>query len=240
MGSMLRVGVLAAIVMTTSTGAWADDTEGEALSPAMQQRARDRQACTEELKPLERAVESDGKYAEGYRDAWLLTGVAAMALSLTAAFQNYGYRRTEGIVGAIQSSLLLIQKPDAVQAPRALRGIRTAEAEDPCLALANVKQIIRANWDDYWQHNHWWQHLIAMGVPILVGAIMGVATNHFDYATNGNEGANMTVGVVLGELQVLTFPRPSMHVPGEYTHDGPPPQQVPQLQLGATGLTVKF
>jgi hypothetical protein len=233
MGSMLRVGVLAAIVMTTSTGAWADDAaETEGLSPQMAQRARDREACIEQLKPLDAAVESDGKYANGWRDAWLLIGAASISLSLTGAFQNYGYRRAEGIVGAIQSSLLMIQKPDAVTAPRALAGVRTAEVEDPCLALANVKQMLRAYEDDWQQHTKWWQHLLAMGIPIVLGAIVGVATGHFDYATNGNEGAIMTVGVVLGELQVLTFPRPSVRVDGT-------PKYNP-VQVGANSLTLTF
>jgi hypothetical protein len=229
---MLRVGVLSAIVMTATTGAWADEAQPEeGLSPQQAQKARDEAACTEQLKPLEKAVESDGKYAAGWRDAWLIVGASGIALGLTAAFQNYGYRRQEGIVGAIQSSLLMIQKPDAVQAQRALDGIRTAQDSDPCLALANVRQMIRAYEDDHWQHTHWWQYLIAGGIPILVGAIVGVATNHFDYATNGNEGAIMTVGVVLGVLQVATFPRPSVKI------DGAPHAPV---QMGATGLTLHF
>jgi hypothetical protein len=233
MGSMLRVGVLAAIVMTTTNGAWADDAaETEGLSPQLAQRARDRANCTEQLKPLDAAVESGGKYANGWRDAWLLVGAASMSLALTAAFQNYGYRRAEGIVGAIQSSLLMIQKPDAVTAPRALAGIRTAEVEDPCLAVANLRQLLRDHEDDWQQHTKWWQHLLAMGIPVLLGAIVGVATNHFDYATNGNEGAIMTVGVVLGELQVLTFPRPSIRIDGPVTH--------PPVQVGATSLTLNF
>ena len=230
MGHLLRVGVLAGIVMTATTSARADD-ETPTQSPQEAQKARDRADCTEELKPLEKAVESDSRYAQGWRDAWLTVGAASMSLAITAAFQNYGYRRAEGIVGAIQSSLLMIQKPDAVQAERALKGIRTAEDDDPCLALANVKQIIRADEDDHWQHNHWWQHVLAMGIPILIGAIVGVATNHFDYATNGNEGAIMTVGVVLGELQVLTFPRPSVHL------DSAPH---PPVQMGVNSLTVHF
>jgi hypothetical protein len=229
---MLRVGVLAAIVMTSSTGAWADEAQPEeGQSPQQAQKARDQAACKEQLKPLEKAVESDGKYAAGWRDAWLVVGASSIALALTAAFQNYGYRRAEGIVGAIQSSLLMIQKPDAVTAQRALAGIRTAEDSDPCLALANVRQMVRAYEDDHWQHTHWWNHVLAIGIPIVLGAIVGVATNHFDYASNGNEGAIMTVGVVLGELQVLTFPRPSVQVDG--TSHAP-------VQMGATGLTVKF
>jgi hypothetical protein len=232
MGQMLRVGALAAIVMTATTGAWADDETG-APSPEEAQKAHDRAECTEQLKPLEKTVESDGRYAEGWRDAWLLVGAAAMSLNLTAAFQNYGYRRAEGIVGAIQSSLLMIQKPDAVTSRRALAGIRTAEDSDPCLALANVKMILRAHEDDHWQHTHWWNHVLAIGVPILVGAIVGVATNHFDYATNGNEGANMTVGVVISEIQLLTFPRPSVRIDESGPH-------APVIQMGATGLKVSF
>lgn len=230
MGQILRVGVLAAIVMTATTGARADD-ETPTLSPQEAQKAHDRADCTEELKPLEKAVESDSKYAQGWRDAWLTIGAASFALGLTAAFQNYGYRRYEGIVGAAQSTLLMIQKPDAVTSERALKGIRTAEDSDPCLALANVKMILRANEDDHWQHTHWWNHLLAVGIPIVIGAIVGVATNHFDYATNGNEGAIMTVGVVLGELQVLTFPRPSVRF--DETPHAP-------VQMGVNSLTVHF
>lgn len=231
MGQMLRVGVLAAIVMATTTGAWADD-ETPTQSPQEVEKARERAECTEQLKPLDKTVESDSRYAQGWRDAWLTVGAASISLALTAAFQNYGYRRAEGIVGAIQSSLLMIQKPDAVTSERALKGIRTAEDDDPCLAVANLRQILRANEDDWVQHTHWWNHVLAIGIPILVGAIVGVATNHFDYATNGNEGAIMTVGVVLGELQVLTFPRPSVRVDGPTTHA--------PVQMGVNSLTLHF
>jgi uncharacterized membrane protein YgaE (UPF0421/DUF939 family) len=57
-------------------------------------------------------------------------------------------------------------------------------------------------------------HVIAIAIPIISSAILAGATGHWDFATNGNEGLTALVGIGLGELQVLTYPRPSVKMSG--------------------------
>src|ERR1700730_15145627 len=150
MARVAGVGVLAVIVFPAK-GARGQDVQEDAQQA---QKERDMAHCAAELPPLEKAIEHDGNYANGWRDAWLLLGATFVTLNLTNAFQNYGYRRNESIVLAIQSTLLMIQKPDATNNHRALAGLRAAESTDPCLAVANARQILDAAADDYMEHTH--------------------------------------------------------------------------------------
>jgi hypothetical protein len=221
----LLVAVIVAVAMlTTTTGARAQ----EAPSPQDVEKARERADCTERLKPLEKAIESDGKYASGWRDAWLVTGASFVTLSLAGAYVNHGYRRTEGLVSAVQSLLLMIQKPTAVTNARALDGIRGAESLDPCLALVDARDILSTNEDDYQEHpGKFYQHIIAIALPIAISAIVAGATGHWDFIGNGNEGLSAVVGAAFGEAQLLTWPRPSV-------------KSIQSVQVGASSLTVKF
>lgn len=196
---------LAGAVLVTTGSASAQD-------PAAAERLRgDEEArCAERLRPLERAIESDWRYATSWRDAWIVTGAALIALNLAGAFSVSGYRRTEGIVTAAQSSLLMIQQPAAAET----RSLHGAGAIDPCLALLDARDVLEANADDASLHTSAIAHVLAIAVPVLTGAILAGATGHFDFVGNGNEGVTTLVGVALGELQVLTYPRPSVKMSG--------------------------
>jgi hypothetical protein len=205
--------ILTVVVLVTTTRARAQDAQAaqEGTQSARDaQRSRDRTSCDERLQPLEKAVESDWRYANSWRDAWLLTGTALIVLNLTGAFTVSGYRRAEGIVTAAQSSLLMIQLPVAL----ASKGVRDVESVDPCLALVDARNILVANADDAREHTNTFAHVVAISIPILTTAIVAAATGHFDFVGNGNEGVTTLVGVALGELQVLTYPRPSVKMSG--------------------------
>jgi hypothetical protein len=226
-GARLRVFVaviVACAMLATTTGARAQD----APSPQDDEKMRERADCTERLKPLEKAIESDWKYAISWRDAWLVTGASLVTLNLTAAFVYHGYRRTEPLISAVQSLLLMIQKPVAVTNERALEGIRGAESLDPCLALVDARNVLAAGEDDWQEHpGKFYQHIIAITIPIVIGAIVAGATGHWDFVGNGNEGLNMLVGAAIGETQLLTWPRPSV-------------RSISAVQVGASSLTVRF
>jgi hypothetical protein len=199
--------LLAVVVFATAAGARAQDAQAGQDA----QKMHDRAGCAERLRPLEAAIESDGKYARGWRDAWLVTGTGLIALNLAGAFTVSGYRRTEGIVIAVQSALLMIQLPVAVSTTKGLRG---AASDDPCLALLDARDILVANAADAVDHTNVMAHVIAIAIPIITSAILAGATGHWDFATNGNEGLTTLVGIAVGELQVLTYPRPSVKMAG--------------------------
>ena len=150
-----------------------------------------------------------------------MVGASLMGLSVTSAFTYHDYRRGEQLAGAFQSLLLIIQVPTAISSKRTLQGLRTAAPEDPCLALTNARNILEVNHDDYVQHTKWFNYLIAGIIPIFAGAIVGLSTRHWDFAGHGAEGLSTVVGLVAGELQLITFPRGS-------------------LQVGGTSLTMTF
>jgi hypothetical protein len=199
--------LLSVTLFATATGALAQDAQ----SAQDAQKMRDKASCADRLRPLETAIESDGKYARAWRDAWLVTGTGLIALNLAGAFTVSGYRRTEGIVIAVQSALLMIQLPVAVSTTQGLRG---AASDDPCLALLDARDILVANAADATDHTNVMAHVIAIAIPIITSAILAGATGHWDFATNGNEGLTTLVGIGVGELQVLTYPRPSVKMAG--------------------------
>jgi hypothetical protein len=222
--------IMALAVLGATTGARAQDApDGQSAQDI--QKTRERASCLARLRPLENTIESDGKYAVGWRDAWLLTGATLITLNVTAAFNvSERYRRTEGIVLAVSSALLMIQKPVAVTNERALAGIRGAEGLDPCLALLDARNILWANEDDWKEHTNAPAHIIAIALPILTSAIVAAGTGHWDFAGHGNEGVNALIGIALGEFQLLTWPRPSVKF-------GDPS---PSVKVGGTSLTVTF
>jgi len=205
--------MLAAVVVLAPVSARADDAATEP-APTPEVVAQERADCKTQLSLAENAIEHDAKYARNWTDAWYVTGTSLIALSLTTAFQQHDYRRTEGIVFGAMGTLLMIQVPTATSSARALRGIRTAGLEDPCLALASARFVLETNADDAVQH----QNAVAYVVPVLLnvvaGAILAVATNHWDFANNGAEGLSTLVGIAAGELQVATYPRSSLRVSG--------------------------
>jgi hypothetical protein len=174
----------------------------------------------------EEAIERDGKYARNWTDAWYVTGASLITLSIASIFQYHDYRVSESIVNGVLGTLLMIQVPDATYNHVALQGIRTAAAENPCLALTSARNIIEVNEDDANQHQNAFAYIFPIAFNIVVGAIVAVSEWHWDFAGHGDEGLLTLIGIAASELQVVTFPRPSVS-PG-----------VAKLPLGSTSLNV--
>lgn len=212
--SRFVAATLALALFAEPLAARAQDTQPDEQAAQQAAKERERATCRQRLGPLEQQIASDGRYAQGWRDTWYVVGVGSMALSTAAAFTVTGYRRTEAFVGFFQSALLMVQIPTAVNNLRALDGVRQAEALDPCLALVNARAIFESNEDDWEQHTKPWQHGLAILLPIVMSAVVAGATGHWDFAVGGNEGALALIGSAIGELQVLTYPRPSVRTSG--------------------------
>jgi hypothetical protein len=212
-GASIVAAMLAAVVIAAPSSARADDSAPQP-APTPEAVAAERSDCTRQLTIAENAIEHDAKYARNWTDAWYVTGISLVALSVTNVFQVHDYRRSEAIVQGAMSTLLMIQVPTATSSAKALRGIRTAGLEDPCLALANARFVLETNADDAVQH----QNAVAYAVPVilnvLAGAIVAVAVQHWDFAGHGAEGLSTLVGIAAGELQTATYPRSSLKVSG--------------------------
>ena len=80
--------------------------------------------------------------------------------------------------------------------------------------VSSARFVLETNADDAVQH----QTAVAYDVPVLLtvvaGAILAVATNHWDFANHGAEGLTTLVGIAASELQVATYPRSSLRVSG--------------------------
>jgi hypothetical protein len=176
--------------------------------------AFDKAECTRQLVIAEDALERDGKYARNWTDAWYVTGTSLITLSLVGIFQYHDYRVSEQIVNAVLGLGLMIQVPDATTNHRALQGIRTAGLSDPCLALTSARDIIEVNADDAKQHQNAFAYIFPIALNVVVGAIVAIAEGHWQFAGHGDEGLGTLIGIAASELQVTTFPSPSLKVTG--------------------------
>ncbi len=162
----------------------------------------------------EDALERDGKYARNWTDAWYVTGASLITLSLAAIFEYHDYRVSEQVVNAVLGLGLIIQVPDATTNHRALQGIRTAGVSDPCMALTSARYIIEVNADDAKQHQNAFAYIFPIALNVVVGAIVALAEGHWEFAGHGDEGLGTLIGIAASELQVVTFPTPSLKLTG--------------------------
>lgn len=209
----LIAAMMAGLVAITPVMARAQDTPAPETA-AVTDAARDKAECAEHLEVAERMIMKDYYYARNWQDSWYVVAAGLMGLSLSGAFTYHDYRRAEQLAGAFQSVLLIIQVPTAISSKRTLAGLRTASPEDPCLALVNAKNILDVNYDDYVQHTKWFNYLTSALIPLFSAAIVGLSTQHWDFAGHGAEGLSTVVGLVAGELQLITYPHGSLHVGG--------------------------
>jgi hypothetical protein len=176
--------------------------------------AQERADCSRELDIAEVGLEKDYKYARNWTDAWYVTGASLITLNLVNVFQYKDYRRSEAIVFGALSTLLMIQLPDATTNDTTLKSIRATALEDPCLALRSARYVIDVNRDDQAQHQTAFAYIFPVALNVVAGGILALATQHWDFAGHGAEGLSALVGIVAGELQVLTYPGPSLKVTG--------------------------
>ena len=170
--------------------------------------------CARQLSIAVNAIERDGKYARNWTDAWYVTGASLITLGLTSIFFYKDYRVSESIVSTSLGTLLMIQVPDAVYNKQTLQGIRTAGVSDPCLALTNARSIVEVNEDDANQHQNAFAYIFPIALNVVVGAIVALAEGHWEFAGHGDEGLGTLVGIAASELQVVTFPRPTIKFTG--------------------------
>jgi hypothetical protein len=215
-GASIVAATLAALVAVAPATARADSPSPAAAEPAPTPEvvAQERADCERQLTLAETAIERDAKYARNWTDAWYVTGTSLIALNLTNVFQEHDYRRSEAIVFGAMSTLLMIQLPTATTSATALRGIRSAGIQDPCLALANARFVLETNADDAAQHTNAVGYIVPVVLNVLAGAIVAVAVGHWDFAGHGAEGLSSLVGIAAGELQTATYPRSSLKVSG--------------------------
>jgi len=176
--------------------------------------ALERTECTRQLIIAEDAIERDGKYARNWTDAWYVTGVSLIALNLSNVFFYHDYHVPEAVVNATLATLLMIQVPDATTNHRALEGIRMAAVGDPCLALTNARYIVEVNADDAAKHQNAFAYIFPIALNAVVAAIVAVSVGHWEFAGHGDEGLSTLVGIAASELQVVTYPSPSIKFSG--------------------------
>ena len=176
--------------------------------------ALERGECTRQLMIAEDAIERDGKYARNWTDAWYVTGASLITLSLSAIFEYHDYRVSESIVNAALGTLLMIQIPDATTNERALQGIRTSGLHDPCLALTSARYVLEVNADDARLHQNAFAVVFPIALNVVVGAVVALAEGHWDFAGHGDEGLLTLIGITASELQVFTYPSPSLTLSG--------------------------
>jgi hypothetical protein len=176
--------------------------------------AQEKADCSRELAIAETAIARDAKYARNWTDAWYVTGTSLVALNLVNVFQYHDYRKSEAIVFAALSTLLMIQLPTATSSGKALQGIRSAGFQDPCLALTNARYVLEVNADDARLHTNAFAYVFPIVLNVLAASVVALAEGHWEFAGHGDEGLSTLVGIAAGELQVLTYPRSSLKVSG--------------------------
>jgi hypothetical protein len=204
--------VPAAVAPPASSPSPSSPPPAEASSP-QEVALAEKADCTRDLHIAEDAIERDYKYARNWTDAWYVTGTSLIALNLSGMFMYHDYRVSESVVFAALSTLLMIQIPTATSSGRALQAIRASAAADPCLALANAQNIFRSNAADAADHQSAFTYIFPVVLNVLAGGIVALAERHWDFVGHGSEGLSELVGIAAGELQVLTYPRPSQKPP---------------------------
>jgi hypothetical protein len=199
--------VVGVAVMATATGARA---EGDSGGDSAEEKA----SCMKRLEPAEKAIEQDYKYARAWTDTWTVTSSALVVLNLTQAYMVDDYKRYESLTLAATSLLLQIQRPLALTSGESLKQIRAASVQDPCLALADASHVMKSNQVDGELHRGWPIYLINAAFNLAVGAVLAIATNHFDFVGDSNLGLQTLVGIALSEAQVFTYPSGSLKTSG--------------------------
>jgi hypothetical protein len=196
-------------VMGLASPSHAQDSEPPPSPLALQQAD-----CLKRLEPAEQAIETDYKYARAWTDTWTVASSSLVILNLTQAFMVSDYKRYESLALAASSLLLQIQRPVALWNDDALKEIRAAKVQDPCLALADASHVMKSTQVDGELHRSWPIYLINAGFNLAVMAVAAFASQHFDFVGDSNLGLQTLAGIALSELQTFTYPRGSFRTSG--------------------------
>jgi hypothetical protein len=174
----------------------------------------DKVDCKQRFDAVAKTIAKDAYYAHAWTDSWYMVGGTSAVMALTRAFQYGDYVRGESVTFAATSLLLMIQRPLALTSDDALRGLRVAATEDPCLALADASSILSSNKVDGEKHRDWPLYVIPVALNLAVMGILAGVTHHFDFAGHSDLGLTTLVGTALSELQVYTYPSGSLKTAG--------------------------
>jgi hypothetical protein len=206
--------VLGVVVMTSAFERPARADDPTPAPSALEQRAAERASCMKRLEPAEQAIERDYKYARAWTDSWTVVSTSLVVLNLTQAFMVDDYKRYESLTLAVTSLLLQIQRPLALWSGDALKQIRAAAVQDPCLALADASHVFKSNEVDGEKHRGWPIYVINAVFNLAVGATLALASNHFDFVGDSNLGVQTLAGIALSELATFTYPSGSIRTSG--------------------------
>lgn len=206
--------VFGAVVLTSSVTRPSRADEPPAAPSALEVRAAERASCMKRLEPAEQAIEHDYKYARAWTDSWTVISTSLVILNLTQAFMVDDYKRYESLALAGTSLLLQIQRPLALTSGESLKQIKAAAVQDPCLALADASHVFKSNQVDGELHRGWPIYVINAAFNLLTGAVLALASNHFDFVGDSNLGLQVVAGIALSELATYTYPSGSIRTSG--------------------------
>jgi hypothetical protein len=213
-GMKLLFALAVGTAVVTSAGVSRADGTDASSGTAATSAADERAGCMKRLGPAEDAIEKDYKYARAWTDSWTVASTSLVVLNLTQAFMVDDYKRYESLALAASSLLLQIQRPLALTSGESLKQIRAAAVQDPCLALADASHVMKSNQVDGELHRGWPIYVINAAFNLAVGAVLALASNHFDFVGDSNLGLQTLAGIALSELQVFTYPSGSFKTSG--------------------------
>jgi hypothetical protein len=206
--------VLGVAILASSSVARADSTEAPPPPTAADRANEEKANCLKRLEPAEKAIETDYKYARAWTDSWTVMSSSLVVLNLTQAFMVGDYKRYEALTLATTSLLLQIQRPLALTSDDSLKQIRAAAVQDPCLALADASHVLKSNQVDGELHRGWPIYVINAAFNLMVGAVLALASQHFDFVGDSNLGLQTVAGIALSELYTFTYPTGSLKTSG--------------------------
>lgn len=206
--------VLGVVVMTSAFERQSRADDATPAPSALEVRAAERASCMKRLEPAEKAIEQDYNYARAWTDSWTVISSSLVVLNLTQAFMVDDYKRWESLTLAATSLLLQIQRPLALTSGESLKQIRAAAVQDPCLALADASHVFKSNQVDGELHRGWPIYVINAAFNLAVGAVLALASNHFDMWGDSDLGLQVAAGIALSELATFTYPSGSFRTSG--------------------------
>lgn len=183
-------------------------------------QARASENCSSSLRALQKRAEVARLETEHWANIWGVTWSAATVAQFgVAAAVKSRDTREDLILGGVSSSLGLIPtwivppavtrlKTDAIEAQAGPDDVR-----DDCAALALLEaELSRAAKNDE-ANTGVWAHASNVAVNLAVSLVMGAGFGHWNSA-----GVSAVVGIPVGELMILTYPRAAAQFRGDMSH----------------------
>ena len=168
------------------------------------------------LRFLEERLEGEARYARRWWAVWNgVHGGGIVVSGSLAAIEDGRGERADHVVGAVQAGIGLAQ--NLLEPPLAKDALRELQSVDPAAPggcerrLAQAEGLLqRAAEQARRERRSWWPHLSNLALN-LVGAL--IVAEGFDEGSGWGSGA---LGLVVGEVQIWTFPARSEKILEEY------------------------